>query len=92
MLMNRQEFKKRFESLSSAEIAKAANQINGIVIEEVKDIRYKRKAWEVAGFSPLDTSGVEYLRPVAQVRCSLDSSQPKGLGYSIWFVCQWFVD
>jgi hypothetical protein len=92
MLMTRQEFRQKYENLSSQEIAKAASQINGIVIDEVKNTRHERKAWQVQGLAPLDMGGTEYLRPVAQVRCALDPSQPKGLGYSIRFALQWFVD
>lgn len=90
--MTRTEFNQKYSHLSSDEIAKASREINGIVIDEVKGTRYERKAWQVQGLAPLDMSGVEYARPVAQVRCALDPSQPKGLGYSIRFVREWFVD
>lgn len=92
MLISRAEFDQKYGSLSSSQIARASSEINGIVIDEIRATRYRQKTWEVQGLAPLDMSGAEYARPVAQVRCSLDSSQPNGLGYSIQFVRQWFVD
>lgn len=91
-VLTREQFKDKFGSLSSEDIGNRATEINGIVIDEVKNTRYERKSWAVSGIAPLDMSGVEYLRPVAQVRCALDPSQPKGLGYSIRFGLQWFAD
>jgi hypothetical protein len=86
------EFNQKYSHLSSNDIAKASSEINGTVIDEVKGTRCERKTWQVQGLAPLGMSGVEYARPVAQVRCVLDPSQPNGLGYSIRFVRQWFVD
>jgi hypothetical protein len=91
-LMSRAEFNQKYSYLSSQEIAKASSEINGIVIDEVTDTRYQRKSWDVQGAAPLNTSSIEYARPVAQVRCALDPSQPKGLGYSIRFAREWFAD
>jgi hypothetical protein len=92
MLISRVEFNQKYSHLTSDAIAKASKEINGLVIDEVTDTRYQRKSWDVQGFTPLNIGGVEYARPVAQVRCSLDPSQPKGLGYSIQFARQWFAD
>jgi len=63
----------------------ARQHINGTVVDEVIETRYKRQWWEVAGCAPLNVSGTEYLRPVANVAFGAD-------GWVLRFRAEWFCN
>lgn len=84
MMATRQEFNLFLKSANLNDRLVRA-QINQTVIGEVLDTRYQRKAWEVAGFAPLNTSSAEYLRPCPRVVFGQN-------GWHVIFDNQWFVD
>lgn len=63
----------------------ARQQLNGVVVDEVIETRYKRQWWEVNGCAPLNVSGTEYLRPVANVAFGAD-------GWVLRFCAEWFCN
>jgi hypothetical protein len=82
--MTRQEIQQQADALDLSDKA-TRRKLNGTVADDVVNQRYKRQWWEVAGCAPLNVSGNEFLRPVANVAFD-------GLGWVLRFKNEWFCN
>lgn len=84
MVVTRSEFDQYLQSADLKDLA-VRKQINSTVIDEVVSTRYNRQHWNVAGFAPLNTSQVQYLRPCPHMTFGVN-------GWQVVVKNQWFCD